>query len=116
MKNTNSSGFEIQTHHQISARRPDLIIINNKERSWRIVNFAILEDHRVKLKECEKRAKYFNLERVLKNLWNMKVKTIAIAIVTLGTVIKRLVQGRIRGLGNNGTGGDFQFRELLRST
>ena len=47
--------FEIQADHQISARRPDLIIINNKKkRNCRIVDFDVPADHRVKLKECEK--------------------------------------------------------------
>ena len=49
--------FEIQTDHQISARRPDLIIINKKE---------VPADHRVKLKESEKRHKYVDLARKLK--------------------------------------------------
>ena len=55
--------FEIQTDHEILARRPDLIIINIKKRkkiTCRIVNFAIPADHRVKLKECEKRDKYLD--------------------------------------------------------
>ena len=32
------------------------------------VDFAVLADHRVKLKECEKRNKYLNLARELKKL------------------------------------------------
>ena len=43
--------FEIQTNHQIFARRPDLIIIKKKEGICRIVDFAAPVDHRVKLKE-----------------------------------------------------------------
>ena len=41
--------FDIQTDHVILARRPDLIIINNKKKICRIVDFAA--DHRIKLKE-----------------------------------------------------------------
>ena len=53
--------FEIQTDHQISARRPDLIIINKKKkRTCGIVDFAVPAEHRVKLKECEKRDKYLD--------------------------------------------------------
>ena len=37
--------FGIQTDHQISARRPDLIIINKKE-TCKIVDFAVPVDHR----------------------------------------------------------------------
>ena len=40
--------FDIQMDHLISARRPDLIIINNKKkRTCRIVDFAVPDDHRV---------------------------------------------------------------------
>ena len=57
--------FEIQTDHLISAGRPDLIWINKKEKNCRIVDFAVSVDHRVKLKEYEKRNKYLDLAREL---------------------------------------------------
>ena len=85
--------FEIRMDHLILARQPNLIIIHKKERTCRIVDFAVLADHRVKLKECEKRDKYLNLARELKKLWNMKVMIIPIVVGALGTVTKRLVQG-----------------------
>ena len=53
--------FDIQTDHLISARRPDLIII-------KIIDFAVAADHRIKLKECEKKDKYLHLARELKRL------------------------------------------------
>ena len=59
--------------HLFSARRPDLIIINKKKRICKIADFAIRADHRVKLKESEKKDKYLDLARELKKLWNMKV-------------------------------------------
>ena len=55
--------FDIQTDHLISARRPDLIIINKKKR---IVDFAVPTDYWIKLKECEKKDKYLDLARELK--------------------------------------------------
>ena len=62
--------FEIQTDHQISARRLDIITINNNNnkrlRAYRIVDFVVQADHRVKLKECERRDKYLDLARKLK--------------------------------------------------
>ena len=52
--------FEIQTDHLI-----DLVIINLKEkekiRTHRIVSFAVPAEHRVKLKENEKKDKYLDL-------------------------------------------------------
>ena len=52
--------FKIQTDYLISARRPDLLIVNKI-----IVDVAIPADHRVKLKENEKRDKYLDLEQKL---------------------------------------------------
>ena len=59
--------FEIQTDHLISARRTDLIKINKKkrERTSRIVDFAVPTDHRVKLKESEKKDRYLDLVKEL---------------------------------------------------
>ena len=61
--------FHIQTDRLISARSPGLIIINKKKKKkkiCKIVDFAVPADHRIKLKECEKRDKYLDLARELK--------------------------------------------------
>ena len=58
--------FDMQTDHLISARRPDQGIVNKKKRTCRIVDFPVLTDHRVELKESEKRDKYEDLVRELK--------------------------------------------------
>ena len=51
---------------------------------------AILEDHRVKLKESEKRDRYQDLVRELKKLWNTKVTVMPNVIGVLGTIPKGL--------------------------
>ena len=43
--------FNVQTDHLIPARSPDLIIINKKKRICKIVDFAVLADHRLNLNE-----------------------------------------------------------------
>ena len=74
--------FDIQTDHRISTRRPDLIIIRKKKRkkkrNCKIVDFAVLADHRIKLKECEKKDKYLNLARELKKTMKLLVTIIPI--------------------------------------
>ena len=57
------------------------------------VVFAVPTDHRVKLKEVEKRDKYLNLVRELKKLWNMKMTVIPILVGALGTIPKGVVKG-----------------------
>ena len=79
--------FDIQTNHIVSARRPGLIIINKEKRICKIVDFAVLANHRIKLKEYEKKDKYLDLAWELKKkLWNMKVTIISIVIGVFGTV------------------------------
>ena len=83
----------IQTDHLISARRFYLIIINKKKknRTFKIVDFAVPVDHRIKLIECEK-DKYLDLARELKKLWNMKVTIVPIVIGAFGTATKGLLK------------------------
>ena len=49
----------------IPARRLDLIIINKKKRICKIVDFAVPADHRINLKEYEKKDKYIDPAREL---------------------------------------------------
>ena len=55
--------FDVPTNHLISARRPDLI---NKKIIYKIVDFAVPDDHWIKLKQWEKKNKYLDLARELK--------------------------------------------------
>ena len=110
--------FDIHTDHLISARRPDLIIINKKKkkkkRIYKTVDFAVSADHRIKLKECEKKDKYLDLARELKKLWNMKVTIIPIVIGAFGTVTKGLLKG-LEDLEVGGRVETIQTTALLRT-
>ena len=112
--------FEMQTDHLISARRPDPVIVKKKKkkkkkkRNCRIVDFAVPSDHKIKLKEREKRDKYLDLAREMKNLWNMKMTMITIINGALGTVTKGLVQG-LEHLEIRGRVEILQTTALLRS-
>ena len=64
-----------------------------KNRTCKIVGFAVPAGHRIKLKESEKKDKYFDLARELKKLWNLKVTIIPIVIGAFGTVTKGLLKG-----------------------
>ena len=50
-------------------------------------------DHRINLKECEKKDKYLDLASELKKLWNMNVTIVPIVIDALGTITKGLLKG-----------------------
>ena len=65
-----------------------------KKRTCKMFDFAVPADHRIKLKDSEKKDKYLDLTRQLKKkLWNMKVTVIPIVIGALGTVTRVLLRG-----------------------
>ena len=106
--------FNIQTDHLILSRRPDLIIMNKKKRTCKIVDFAVPADPRIKPKECEKKDKYLDLARELKKLWNMQVTIIPIVIGSFGTVTKGLLK-RLEDLEVGGRVETIQTTALLRT-
>ena len=61
--------FYIQTNYLISARLQDLIINKNKKkRTCNVRELCVPTDHRLQMKESEKRNKYLVLARKLKKL------------------------------------------------
>ena len=64
-----------------------------KKRIYKIVDFAVPAEHRIKLKECEKKDKYLDLAWILKKLWNMQMTIIPIVIGAFGTVTEGLLKG-----------------------
>ena len=68
--------FSIQTD-VIEARRPDLVVVDKKKRSCKIIDFAVPGDSRIEEKEKDKIEKYQGLGRELKKIWNLKDHTIS---------------------------------------
>ena len=85
-----------------------------QKRTCKIVNFAVPADHRINLKECEKKDKYLDLTMELKKLWNMQVTIIPIVIDVFGTVIKKLLKG-LEDLEVGGRVDTIQTTALLRT-
>ena len=81
-----------------------------KKRICKIVDFAVLADHRINLKECEKKNKYLDLARELKRLWNMKVTIVPIG--AFGTITKGLLKG-LENLEDGGRVETIQMTALL---
>ena len=75
---------------------------------------AVPADHRLKLKEGEKKDKFLDFARKLKTLWNMKVTVIPIVIGVLGTVINGLIK-RLKDQEIRGREETIQTTALLRS-
>ena len=77
------------TDHVIEARRPDLVVVDKKERSCKIIDFAVPGDSRIEEKEKDKIEKYQDLGRELKKIWNIKMKIIPLVVGYLGVIPKQ---------------------------
>ena len=88
--------FEMQTDHLISARRPDLKIINKKKKKENPQNCRLCclgWPQNKTWKNVKREISTLELARELKKLWNMRVTMIPIVIGTLDTVTKGLFKG-----------------------
>ena len=81
--------FSVQTDHVIEARRPDLVVVDRKERSCKIIDFAVPGDIRIEEKETDEIEKYQDLGRELQKIWNVKVKIIPLVVGSLGAIPKQ---------------------------
>ena len=83
-------------------------------RICKIVDFAVPADHRINLKESEKRDTYLDLAREIKKLWNMKEVIVPLVIGALDTVTKGLIKG-LEDLEVGGRVESIQTAALLRT-
>ena len=86
--------INVQCHNVIEARRPDIIVIDRKERKGIINDITIPAEVRVGEKEREKGGKYQDLKREIGRLWKLKkVEFVPVVIGALGSVTKDLIGG-----------------------
>ena len=82
--------FSVRTDHEIGARRPDLVIIDKRDKSCQIIDVAIPEDNGVREKEDEKVEKYQDLAREVRKMWGVRTKVIPVVVGALGSIPMRL--------------------------
>ena len=101
--------FSIQTDHVIEARRPDLVVVD-KERSCKIIDFVVPGDSRIEEKEKDKIEKYQELGRELQKIWNVNVKIIPLLVGSLGAIPKQF-GNRLKQIGI--TAGTAQLQKTV---
>ena len=89
---------------------------NNQQKKKRIcksVDFAVSDDHKIKLEESEKKDKHLDLAcQGVKKQWNVKVTIIPIGIGVFGTIT--IIKG-IGGLGSWRTSGDHRDNSIIEN-
>ena len=63
-----------------------MVAVNKKERSCKIIDFAVPRDSRIEEKEKDKIEKYQDLGRELQKIWNVKMKIIPLVVDSLGAL------------------------------
>ena len=63
-----------------------MVAVNKKERSCKIIDFAVPRDSRIEEKEKDKIEKYQDLGRELQKIWNVKMKIIPLVVGSLGAL------------------------------
>ena len=81
--------INIQCDNVIEARRPDLILVDKKEKLCVIIDVAISSNCRICDKVIEKIEKYQNLKRELKRFWPLKkIEVVLLVVGALGCISK----------------------------
>ena len=103
--------FSIQTDHVIVGQRTDLAVVD-KEKSCKIIDFAVPGESRIEEKEKDKIEKYQELGRELQKILNVKVKIIPFVAGSLGAIPKQ-VGNRLKQIGITAGTAQVQKRVLL---
>jgi len=82
--------FDIYTDRYLTARRPDIVVIDKCQKLVQIIDVAVPLDSNVSAKEVEKIEKYKDLSVELTALWNMKCEVIPLVIGSLGCITRML--------------------------
>ena len=64
----------VRTDREVTAKRPDIIIKNKKEKTCTLIDVAIPADRNVVQKEAERKLIYKSLCIEIQRMWNLKVR------------------------------------------
>jgi len=76
--------------HFITARRPDIIVIDKDVSLTVLIHVSIPAEKIISASEEEKITKYQDLRIELERLWKTKTKIVPIVVRALGSISKRL--------------------------
>ena len=74
-----------------------MVLVDKRERSCKIIDFAVPGDRRIEEKVKDKREKYQDLGRGLQKIWNVKVKLVPLVVGSLGAIPKQI--NRLKQIG-----------------
>jgi len=82
----------VRTDRTIPNNKPDIIIRDNKQGKYTLIDVAIPGDRNVYRKEAEKILRYKDLKIIIQRMWNVKAKVILVRIAATENISKSLRQ------------------------
>ena len=82
----------VNTDRSITANRPDIIVKDSVNSTYKLIDMTVPSDRNIALKEIEKKSKYKDLELEIQRMWQMKSIVIPVVVGALGTVKKGMVE------------------------
>ena len=80
----------VETTKAIEHNRPDVVVVDRREKKWTLVDFAVPLDVNVERKEDRKVNDYEELAQEIRKLHRVRTEIVPVVIGALGTVPKRL--------------------------
>jgi len=77
--------MEIRTDRHITARRPDIVVVEKRSRKATIIDVAVPLDCNVKMKQLVKIEKYQDLRLEIQRLWNVQATVVPVVVGALGS-------------------------------
>ena len=78
--------FSIQTEIKIDHNKPDIVLLDKKEKTCYVIDVACPFDTRVEKKEKEKFEHYTDLKYELLKVWNTEVTKVYIMPIVIGAL------------------------------
>ena len=104
--------FSIRTDNYIQANKPDIVVVDKREKTCLIIDIACPLDANIQEKEKEKSVKYQDLRRELEQLWKVKARVVPVVVGALGAVTKKH-EGHVRSIMEEISIDDLQKATLL---
>ena len=78
--------FSIQTEKRIEHKKPDIVVLDKKQKLYLIIDVACPFDTRIKKKEQEKIEYYNDLKYEILKCWNKEVDKVMILPIVIGAL------------------------------
>ena len=80
--------YSVPTDLKLSANRPDLLLVDDKERIAYIIDISVPGENSINKKMAEKRSKYYDLKREIFRIWSLaQVDVVPVVVGALGGLV-----------------------------